>query len=235
MKLSERLLEIADLVPRGSCVSDVGTDHALLPIYLVKKGIARRVIAVESKLGPWTRARENVRKAGMADLIDVRLGDGFEPLKPGEVDVAIIAGLGGETIWSIMEKSPDIVNSLCAIILQPMKNAHRLRKALFENCFEITEERVVFSKSKYYEIMVVKKGDSSFFSEEDVILGPVLKRRRTPEVLGYIEARIRRLLIKLTELEGKNSENAEKARECIIKEMELLKGVLKNDKYSDGD
>lgn len=226
MKLSERLLEIAGLVPRGSCVSDVGTDHALLPIYLVKNGISQRVIAVEARYGPWMRARENVKKAGLSDFIDVRLGDGFEPLKPGEVDVAIIAGLGGETIWSIMEKSPDIVNSLYAIILQPMKNAHRLRKALFESCFEITEERVVCSKGRYFEIMVVKKGTSCFFSEEDVILGPVLKQKRTPEVLEYIEARLNRLFIKLRELEGQNSEHAKKARESMLREMELLKGVL---------
>lgn len=227
MRLSERLLEIARLVPKGSSVADVGTDHALLPIYLIKEGIARKVIAIEVRPAPWRRAMESVAQAGLSDFIDVRLGDGFGPLKLGEVDVAIIAGLGGETIWSIMEKAPEIAGSLEALILQPMKNVHRLRKALFENSFEITEERVVLSGERCFEILVAKKGTSRSFDEEDLMIGPVLKGRRTPEVLEYIKRRLDRLDGRIKELEGRDSENARRAKESMLREMELLKVVLK--------
>ncbi|MCG0274741.1 MAG: class I SAM-dependent methyltransferase [Thermosediminibacteraceae bacterium] len=235
MKLSERLLAIAHLVPPGSAVADVGTDHAYLPIYLVKNRISSKVIAVEARIGPWTRARDNVKRVGLEEFIEVRLGYGLVPIKPGEVEIAVIAGLGGETIWNIIEKSPDIVNTLSAIILQPMKNLHKLRKALLEEHFNIIEEHVVFSGNRFYEVMVAKKGKPVSFSDVDVVVGPVLKKKRTPEVLSYLKARINQLFLKLTKLEGKNSVYAAGARESIKKEIVLLQEVLKNGKLPDGN
>ena len=43
MKLSKRLSAIADMVTPESIVCDVGTDHAYLPIFLEKNGIAKKV------------------------------------------------------------------------------------------------------------------------------------------------------------------------------------------------
>ena len=43
--LSPRLLKIAELIPPCRVFLDVGTDHAYLPVYLLKKGICKRAIA----------------------------------------------------------------------------------------------------------------------------------------------------------------------------------------------
>jgi len=45
MMLSERLKTIADFVPLNSIVGDIGTDHGYLPVYLIEKGISKKVIA----------------------------------------------------------------------------------------------------------------------------------------------------------------------------------------------
>ena len=42
LKLPERLLRVASFVPQPSLVADIGTDHALLPVYLVLQGSAAR-------------------------------------------------------------------------------------------------------------------------------------------------------------------------------------------------
>lgn len=43
--LSPRLKAIAEKVPQGSKVADIGTDHGFIPVYLVKNGVAPKVIA----------------------------------------------------------------------------------------------------------------------------------------------------------------------------------------------
>ncbi|TYP54961.1 tRNA (adenine(22)-N(1))-methyltransferase [Thermosediminibacter litoriperuensis] len=235
MKLSERLTAIAHLIPPGTAVADVGTDHAYLPIYLVRNGISRKVIATEVREGPFERARANVKKAGLEEFIEVRLGYGLTPLRPGEAEVAVIAGMGGETIWSIIEKSPDIVNSLSAVIVQPMRYQPKLRKALMDHGFNFIEERVVKSEDRFYEIIVVRKGDPVSYDEIDVLVGPVLKKKKTPEVLGYIKARLDRLFYRLKELEGRNTISAANARESLMREIELLREVYENAGLPDGD
>ncbi|ADL07696.1 tRNA (adenine(22)-N(1))-methyltransferase [Thermosediminibacter oceani] len=235
MKLSERLMAIAHLIPPGTAVADVGTDHGYLPIYLVKNGISRKAIATEVREGPFERARANIKKAGLEEFIEVRLGWGLTPLKPGEAEVAVIAGIGGETIWKIIEKSPDIINSMSAVIVQPMKYQHKLRKALMDHGFNFIEERVVKSEDRFYEIIVVRKGDWVSYDEIDVLVGPVLKKKKTPEVLDYIKTRIERLIFRLKEVEGRNTSSAAKARESIMKEIELLREVYKNADLPDGN
>ncbi|MGQ9558791.1 MAG: class I SAM-dependent methyltransferase, partial [Desulfurispora sp.] len=103
MQLSARLSAIAGLIPAGSVVVDVGTDHARLPVYLVRSGRCPRALATEINRQPWQRARAAVAEAGLSDRIAVRLGDGLAPLRPGEADVAVLAGMGGGPIGRILQ------------------------------------------------------------------------------------------------------------------------------------
>ena len=74
---------IADRVPDGSRVADVGTDHALLPIHLIRSGRAARVIASDNKAAPLEKAFDAIRarmaklpsgrKASVAELEAARL------------------------------------------------------------------------------------------------------------------------------------------------------------------
>ena len=45
MKLGDRLQALADFVPQGSRVADIGTDHGYLAVELVKSGKAKFVVA----------------------------------------------------------------------------------------------------------------------------------------------------------------------------------------------
>ena len=72
MILSKRLTTIASLVPAGSRVADVGTDHGYTPIYLVKNGIAVSAIAMDVRKGPLSRAAEHVQEYGLEDKIELR-------------------------------------------------------------------------------------------------------------------------------------------------------------------
>ena len=108
MRLSKRLETIIGMVSQWAShrgeeisVADVGTDHGFVPAALVERGIAKRALAMDVGRGPLLRAQEHVRKRGLEDRIELRLSDGLTLLSPGEADVVVLSGMGGELILRI--------------------------------------------------------------------------------------------------------------------------------------
>jgi len=227
MKLANRLKIIGSMIEKGSTVVDIGSDHAYLPIYLVKEGISQRVIATEILSGPFERARENIKKSCYQDFIQLRYGSGLKPIKPGEVDVAVIAGMGANTMINIIEESRETVDSLKKLILQPMCNQARLRKHLFQRAYTIIDEDVAMDANKYYEIIVAQKASIVAFDEIDILVGPVLRCKKTPVVEEYIHYRIKKLQKILETLEASNSRAGEIALLERKRELQALKEVIK--------
>jgi len=55
-----------------------------------------------------------------------RLGEGLAPIALGEVEVAVIAGMGGRTIGRILAGSAEVVAGLEALVLQPVQHREEL-------------------------------------------------------------------------------------------------------------
>ncbi len=94
-----RLLAVAVRV-RGEVVADVGSDHGLLPAYLLRRGLARHVIVVEKHIGPYRRCRQALEGLSATVL----LGDGLEPLPP--VDCLVMSGFGARAMRGILTRHP---------------------------------------------------------------------------------------------------------------------------------
>ena len=153
MTLTKRLSLIASLVPDNSNVCDVGTDHAYLPIMLKKSRKARRVIATDIRPLPLENARKNIALSGVVG-IETRLCDGLSSVDKSEADTVIIAGIGGEVISGIIKRtgwlklSPPVL-----LILQPTTSPEILRRCLYENGFEISDETAVEENGKVYSVI----------------------------------------------------------------------------------
>ena len=98
MKLTDRLLKIADLVTKGKKIADIGTDHGYIPVYLLNKGHVDFAILADVNKGPLENARSEVRHNNLTDKVDLRLGSGIEVLNENEVD-----GISGDYIEAIDE------------------------------------------------------------------------------------------------------------------------------------
>ena len=141
----KRLLRAAQMVRAGVAVADIGTDHAYLPVYLLQTGRCPRAVACDIGEGPASAARRTIAKAGLTDRIDVRVGDGLSVLTPGEVQDIVIAGMGGETIVSVLSAAPWLQDNAAdyRLILQPMSKTVELRHWLLQNGFSVDEERLI--------------------------------------------------------------------------------------------
>ena len=152
--ISERLKTLGGFVREGSKLADIGTDHGLLPIYLVENGIAVAAIASDLREGPAAVARKNVEKAGLSAYIDVRVGDGLAGISPDEADDIVIAGMGGETIVEILSAAPWVKHSRYRLILQPMSHAEILREWLYSHGFATLTERLLEDVGRKYIVLV---------------------------------------------------------------------------------
>ncbi len=154
MKLSNRLQLILDHIPVGSRLADIGSDHALLPTAAIRSGICVSAIAGEVNAGPYQAAVKQVRESGLTDTIAVRRGDGLEVLKPGEVDVITIAGMGGGLIASILDRGIDKLSGVKKLVLQPNVGEDTLRQWLLGHGWLLIDEHILEEDGKIYEVLI---------------------------------------------------------------------------------
>lgn len=147
-------------------IADIGTDHAYIPIELVRSGRADRALACDIKPGPLEFAANNIKKYNLEDKIELRLGGGFTPIAAGETETAVIAGMGGEMIIKILAEDLSKSQSFKELILQPMNCQAELRKWLAEHGFCITAEDLSCEGFKVYNTLTVKRGKGENFPRE---------------------------------------------------------------------
>ena len=205
--LSKRLSVIASLVPKGARVCDVGTDHGYLSIYLRSSGTAQGVIASDINEKPLKTARKNIKESQIGG-IELRLGDGLSAVNKGEIDTAVIAGMGGEVISGILKRGKDIAKSGITLILQPTTSPEFLRKFLSENGYEILKEIPVLENRKLYSVMLCTfTGKYEKKEEYYYYIGALTAD--TDEGKRYIEKQYNRLFKCLTALENVPSKRSE--------------------------
>ena len=118
LELQPRLQLLAELVPDGAKLADVGTDHGYLPVALLQQGKIQRAIATDIGEEPLQHARRTAEEYGLSESVDFRLCDGLNGMMPDEADTIVIAGMGGETIIEILKNAPWTRQK--TLLLQPM-------------------------------------------------------------------------------------------------------------------
>jgi len=165
IELSPRLRSVAELVPTGAVLADIGTDHAFLPVYLLQRGLIQRAIAADLRQGPLSKAMTHAKKYDLLDRMSFRLCDGLSKIKPDEIDTIAIAGMGGETIASILNAAPWTRRGGYKLILQPMTSVYDLRDFLSQNGYTIVMEYLNREDRRIYVTMEVTAGEDVPYSE----------------------------------------------------------------------
>nr|WP_320145903.1 class I SAM-dependent methyltransferase [uncultured Anaeromusa sp.] len=213
--LSKRLQALAEEVPTGSVPADIGTDHALLPLYLVGTGRCLRAIAGDVHKGPFETAREAVAEAGFSEVISVRHGDGLAVLQPEEADVLILAGMGATTMIQIFEAQPAVMPGVKRLILQPMIGSGALRRWLGCHNFVVVKEELLEEEGRLYEFLVAEPGHVAKMHEDILFeIGPLLWQKQHPLLARLLDERLEHAHSVATEMgKSKAAVNTQRYRE----------------------
>ncbi|MBP1961444.1 tRNA (adenine(22)-N(1))-methyltransferase [Paenibacillus aceris] len=169
VKLSKRLQMIADRVPLGSKLADIGSDHALLPTYLAQQGVIVFAVAGEVNPGPFEAATRQVLECGLSKKISVRSGDGLAVIEPGEVNVITIAGMGGSLMASILEAGKRKLEGVTHLILQPNVGEDQVRRWLLAEGWKLDAEAILEEDGKIYEILTATAGHAGDKSSQEAL------------------------------------------------------------------
>lgn len=224
LALQPRLRAIADLVPDGARLVDVGTDHGFVPVDLLLSERIKHAIASDIGAAPLDHARRTAEQYDIGDSIEFRLCDGLRGITQDEVDCVVIAGMGGDNIAAILEAAPWTKQDVF-LLLQPMSKAEVLRRWLYENGYAVVAERLVADKGVIYPILSVRGGqmapvDASRFWGGFLLECDPLQHR-------YLDERILRLHRAAAGLEKARDPEVQQRRSYllrIISALESLKG-----------
>lgn len=224
--LDKRLIACASFVTKNSIAADIGTDHAYLPVYLIKNGISRFVYACDIKDGPLKAAYLTVEQSGYEDKISVIKSDGLDSVPISGVTDVIAAGMGGETIAEIIGRCDYLKKNRVNLILQPMTRAYILRRFLCENGFFIKTEEAVKSGGFCYTVINAEyapektKGDEYYFYTGEL-------SNSKPDDIEYLQRLKNKLMVSGEGM--KNSLDKKAEGEKNIEIADKISGFLKEE------
>ena len=220
LPISRRLLACCDYVNQGDRVADVGCDHGYLSIHLLTGGVARSAIASDVAEGPLQSAIRNAEKFGVRDRMEFYLSDGVRNI-PRDFDTLICAGMGADTMISILEAAPWLKSSQYRLILQCQSKRPELRRYLAANGWHIRRETLVKEGKFYYPISEVVYEPGHSLTPAQCHIPPALIEDGSPLLPEFLE----RVLFGLRKsVEGLSKTGGEKYEElkAVLEELKLL-------------
>lgn len=167
--ISNRLKSLVKYINKTDLVIDIGCDHALLDIYLIKENIVDKCIVSDVSHNALKQGIENIKKYNLTDYIEPRCGNGLEVLNSSDnINTIIISGMGTNTILDILNNN--YLKNINKLVIQSNKDYYLLRKEIIKLGFVIDKEEVIEDNDKIYINIVFIRGNVKY-SEDELIYG----------------------------------------------------------------
>jgi tRNA (adenine22-N1)-methyltransferase len=231
MAFSERLKMVSSMISKGEIMADIGTDHGYVPIYAIRHGIMKKVIAADISRGSCDKAQANINANGFVEQIEVRCGNGLEVIHEGEVlDCLLISGMGGLLAIEIMKQNTVLVENLKQLIVQPQRDIDAVRKFVHAHGFKIVDEDMLFEDGKYYTVLNCERGEEETYSPCEYMFGKRLIEKKSTVLREYCvfeSNKIKKILesVQNNGADSNNEKNREKIEEIQAK-RKLYEEVL---------
>ena len=212
--ISNRLKSLVKYVNKDDKVIDIGCDHALLDIYLVKKNIINNVLISDISKNALEQGIENIKKYNLESNIESRCGNGLEVLNEKDnIDTVIISGMGTNTILDILNNK--YLENINKLIIQSNKDYDLLRSEVIKLGFKILEEEVIVDNDKLYINIVFIRGNKEYTT---------LELKYGTSTMINKEVYYKYLINKLDKII--NSVSDDTLKDNLIKEKEIVNGLL---------
>ncbi|BDU67648.1 MAG: SAM-dependent methyltransferase [Candidatus Tyloplasma litorale] len=212
----KRLSFIKSLINKDEFVLDVGTDHALIPIFLFKDKITQNIIASDINEEPLKMAQKNIIKNNLDKKIKIIVSNGIEKIDVEKIDVIVIAGMGGDKISEIISQKK--FNG--RYILHPTTNFELVRERLSKINFYIKNEWII-KERKIFNLIIEAIPGTMNLSKKELFMGPSLIYKKDKEIIDYYKYNLKIF-----------NDNSIKSKNINFKknEREWLKDKLWNEK-----
>ena len=164
------------MAPKSDFIADVGADHGLVSVELIKREIANKVFAVENKIGPYSRLVSEIKNNLLETQIETSLSSGISCL-PSNVSTVIIAGMGGKLIVDILKCHQDKLEHVNYLLVDAHSDLEYLRREVVSLGYKIENETIILEDKVYYEIILFKKGNVEY-SDDEYRFGPILIKEK---------------------------------------------------------
>ena len=221
--LSNRLLACCDFVHSGDRVADVGCDHGYLGIYLLKNEIASSVIESDINEMPLESAKANAAKFGTLGKTTFCLSNGVQNI-PRDFDTLVCAGMGADTIISILEDAPWLQTSRYRLILQCQSKRPELRQWLSQNGYRIHRETLAKDGKFVYAIMEVVYDPGHPLTLAQTYLSPALLSSGHPLLEEYSSRVLGNLRVTVEGLKRSGGEGLSHFENILHQLEEMLHG-----------
>lgn len=212
--LSHRLMTCCTFIRPGDRVADVGCDHGYLGIYLLTQGIARQVYASDVNEQPLQCALRNARKYGVGSKMTFYLSNGVQNV-PREFDAMVCAGMGGDTMVSILEAAPWLRDPKYRLILQCQSKRPMLREYLYAQGFSIRRETLAQDGKFLYTVLEAVYAPGKTMTAADCYISPALRKSGSPLLPAFLDRVIGGLRQTRDGLARKEDPQAEEYSEII--------------------
>lgn len=160
--LDTRLKTVLSLIPQGSILLDIGTDHCKLPAEGLLSGRLSAAFAADINQGPLDAAAKQLAAAGLGGRIPLFLSDGLKQI-PREVlqqtTAVAVAGMGGELMEQILRNAP-LQPPLW--VLQPMSAIYELMDFLAAAGYAVRDAALAQDGDKFYRVFAVEPTDTPY-------------------------------------------------------------------------
>ena len=228
--LETRLAHLAAMVDENTRLADIGTDHAYLPIDLVKSGKIQFAIASDVAKGPLDNAKTDILEAGLSNQIQTRLGSGLETIKPEDkIETVVIAGMGGKLMTDLLEAAKEKDELYPTLILEPNIGEPGVRKWLMEHNYQIIQEEIIDTAGHIYELIKAILTDKMHqLSDKEILFGPFLLKEKSSVFIKKWTNQLayqKQLLVNLNKAKNKDMTRISEVEQRI----KFIEGELTND------
>ena len=175
-----RLRTLAQMVDQGARIADIGTDHAYLPIQLVKEGKVDYAIASDVAAGPLENAEKDIIAAGLKNKIETRLGSGLETISAEDrIDTVVIAGMGGKLMTNILNEAWSRNFHFATLILEPNVGEPGVREWLSAHKYQIINEKIIAEAGHIYELIKAQELENTIsLTDRQMFFGPEILKEK---------------------------------------------------------
>ena len=187
--LDARLMAIAELAMQAveekahPCVADVGCDHGYLTAYLLKTCPQMTALACDVSAPSLGKARRLMAKRGLTERVRFAVADGLAAID-APVDVIVLAGMGAETILSIVRAGRDRVGQ-AALIVQANTDLPMLRAGLAQMGFAARREVYVQAAGRRYVTMCMRAAQPRTLTAREALLGAAAQGAQDAQQRAY--------------------------------------------------